>query len=90
MCVCVYPESVGVGVVLRNPLKVPLVMRSLALTWSHTPLPSNTQAGGSSVGEGERARADVMERIILQPLSEKMVSPLNLNVYLYTVTFSCI
>ena len=52
---------------MRNPLKVPLVMRRVALTWSHSPLPSST-------GGGEGAKVEVIEKVVVQPLSEKMVS----------------
>ena len=77
---CVLSESVSVGVVLRNPLKVPLVMRNVALTWSHAPLTGGGGGGGGggrggSEEEGrEKARAEVVERIVLHPLSEKTVS----------------
>ena len=59
-----------VGVVMRNPLKVPLVMQRVALIWSHTPLASGGSVEG---GGGEGARVEVVERVVLQPLSEKMV-----------------
>ena len=55
--------------VLRNPLKVPLVLRNVALTWSHTPLSAVSGGGG-----GERVRAEVLEKVVLQPLAHKMVS----------------
>ena len=64
-------ESVSVGVVMRNPLKVPLVMKGVALTWSHSPLQGG---GGGGGGGGEKAKAEVVERVVLPPLSEKMVS----------------
>lgn len=66
-CPPLLAESVSVGVTMRNPLKVPLVMRRVALTWSHSPLPSTT-------GGGEGARVEVIEKVVVQPLSEKMVS----------------
>ena len=76
MCACIreipfylLSESVSVGGVMRNPLKVPLVMKGVALTWSYSPL-----QGGGGGGGGEKARAEVVERVVLPPLSEKMVS----------------
>ena len=79
-----HAESVSVGVVLRNPLKVPLVLKNIALTWSHTPLSvgpgSGGGGGGGEVGGGERVRAEVLERIVLQPLAHKMVSINNICV----------
>ena len=66
-CLSLLAESVSVGVTMRNPLKVPLVMRRVALTWSHSPLPSST-------GGGEGAKVEVLEKVVVQPLSEKMVS----------------
>ncbi|CAI8014074.1 Trafficking protein particle complex subunit 8 [Geodia barretti] len=48
---CVVNESVSVGVVLRNPLKVPLVLRNVALTWSHTPLSAVSGGGEGRWGE---------------------------------------
>ena len=88
MLLCPSPESVSVGVVLRNPLKVPLVMKNVALTWTHTPLPSSSGSGGGGgggVGGGggggemgggaERVKAEVLEKVVLQALAHKMVSP---------------
>ena len=53
-------------------------MRGVALTWSHAPLHSVSGGEGEEVGGGERererVRAEVVERIELQPLEEKMVS----------------
>ena len=81
------PEGVSVGVVLRNPLKVPLVMKNVALTWTHTPLSSSSGGGGGGGGVGggggggevggggERVKAEVLEKVVLQALAHKMVSP---------------
>ena len=59
---------------MRNPLKVPLVLRNVALTWSHTPLSAVSGGGGGEVGGGERVRVEVLEKVVLQPLAHKMVS----------------
>ena len=75
---------------MRNPLKVSLVMKRVALTWNHSPLPSSSGGGGggggSAEGGGEGARVDMVERVVLQPLSEKMVSLCRLMAIFLAIT----
>jgi hypothetical protein len=83
-------ESVAVGVVLKNPLKgVPLLMTNLCLVWEATPTLTPTP---SSPSPSVAAVCEVVDRVLLQPEEEKMVSglpPLSLPVVNITPPAHC-
>ncbi len=66
-------ESVAVGVVVKNPLRgVPLLMTNLSLVWEATPTTRTTSQ--SSPAPVAAAVCEVVDRVLLQPEEEKMVS----------------
>ncbi len=70
---CVTAESVGVGVVLKNPLKgVPLLLTNLCLIWDATP--TRQSVSSPSDATPTAAVCDVVKSVLLQPEREKMVS----------------
>ena len=72
--VCVL-ESVGVGVVLKNPLKgVPLLLTNLCLVWDATPTKRHSSVSMETTVSSPAAVCDVVKQVLLQPEQEKMVS----------------
>ena len=69
------PEPVSVGLVLKNPLKVPLQMTNMVLIWSHTTPDSSNSSFVVSEEEGPspRASCDVLDSVLLKPEEERMV-----------------
>ncbi len=68
-------EPVSVGLVLRNPLKIPLLMTNVALIWSYsTP---GTSVSSLPASNEERpppeASCDVLDTVLLKPEEERMV-----------------
>ena len=76
-------EPVAVGMVIKNPLGIPLLMAKFTLVWQFTSPSSSSSSsssptsGGdspsSSRGEKPAASCDVLEFIELKPNEERMV-----------------
>ena len=60
------PEQISVGLMLKNPLRVPLLLRQLSLVWQFREHSNETN---SSPG----ASSEVLERVVLQPEEQRMV-----------------
>ena len=83
-------EPIAVGLVLKNPLRIPLLMANLTLTWKF----SSSLGGNPSVSfftassdapptsSPPEANCEVIESVVLKPGEEKMVSCT--NTYRYT------
>ena len=66
-------ESVGVGVLLKNPLKgVPLLLTNLCLVWDDTPTSGHTTTSADAASPA--AVCEVVRQVTLLPEQEKMVS----------------
>jgi len=65
-------EAVSVGLVLRNPLKIPLLMRDVSLVWGYRQSPPYDEPSNESTPP--EAECGVMESLLLRPEEQKMVS----------------
>ena len=80
-------EPVAVGLMLKNPMGIPLLMTHIALMWQFMPSSSSTSSllsptskttpiphGGSPTSEERPAAVcEVLEQIQLQPNEQRMV-----------------
>ena len=70
----IFAEPVSVGLALRNPLKIPLLMTNVALIWSYsTPGTSVSSLPASNKERPPEASCDVLDTVLLKPDEERMV-----------------